>query len=88
MHDGLDTAESDVEFAVKHYEGLFKIVAMRRRAAARGNMHVNKAEAPVGIVASEQNGVGVTDDTEVRKILIGIRPCNGQNPLKVIGRKL
>jgi hypothetical protein len=54
----------------------FEIVAMRRRPAARRDMHVNEAITTVSVVASEQNGVGVPHDSDVGKARVFVRVRN------------
>jgi hypothetical protein len=57
---------------------------MRRRAAARRNVHVNEAVATVGVVTGEQNGIGVPDDAEMAKALVVIWFRNHQIAKEIV----
>jgi len=50
---------------------------MRRRAAARRDVHVDQAIATIRVFTRNQNGIGVTYDTDVWKALVfvGVRKC-------------
>lgn len=67
MDGQLLAAKSCFQLTFEKDEGLLKIVPVRRRAAAWGDVHVNYAEAPGSLFASYGHGVGVADQTDVRK---------------------
>jgi len=35
---------------------------MRRRSATRGNVHINNAEAAIGLLAGHRDGVSIAED--------------------------
>jgi hypothetical protein len=45
-------------------------MAMIRRAAARGNVHVNEAITTGSVIAAQQNGIGVSHDAKVAKAFV------------------
>jgi hypothetical protein len=54
----------------KQSEGFLKIVAMRRRAAPGGDVHVNQAVSAIGVLTREQDRVGISDKSDVRQALL------------------
>jgi hypothetical protein len=42
-------------------------------------MHINQTKAAIGVIAGEQNCVGVADNTDVRSILT-VRLRDGKSP--------
>ena len=59
---------------------------MRRRAAARRNVHVDEAITAVGIIGREQNGISVSHDAEVAKALVFVRVRNRKIAAGVVRR--
>jgi len=59
-------------------------MAMWRRTTARWNEHVDQAITAIGIISGQQNGVGVPSQTNVRQVLVFVRPGHHQIPLKII----
>jgi len=68
-------------------EGLFKIMPVRWRDAARRNVHVDDGEAIGSLLARNGYGVGIADKADVGQCLIGVRTCERECSLQVIGRK-
>jgi hypothetical protein len=57
---------------------------MRRRPATRWNVHVDQAESACRVFAVDEDGVGVSDDSNVRKIAIGLR--KNQRTTRIVRR--
>jgi hypothetical protein len=64
-HDCFLAAESNFDFAFKDCEILLEIMAMRRRAAARRDVHIDKAVMAVRVLARHENCVGISDYPDV-----------------------
>jgi hypothetical protein len=64
--DGFCATEGGLHLAFEEDEGLFKVVAMGWWAAAGRDVHVDEAEAAGGVLAGEQDSVGVADEADVR----------------------
>jgi hypothetical protein len=69
------------------YKAFLEIMAVRRRSPVRPNVHVDQAIAAVRIIAREQNGVSVSDQTNVWQIRIGVRVDYLRRALRVIRRQ-
>src|SRR5450755_2299265 len=69
-HDGLRTAEGRLDLPLEKNERLLEIVPMRRRSTARWNVHVDDAEVAGSVVASKQDRVRVTDESDVRQLRV------------------
>jgi transcriptional regulator len=85
-HHLFGTTKSNVEFAFKQGESLFKVVTMRRWSAARRDVHIDKAEAARRVLAGEKNRVRVSDHPDMRRLRVGVSLGYRKLPLKVIGR--
>lgn len=84
--EALRPSEGELEFALKKGERFFEVMTVRRRPSTWGNMHVDQAEAARRVLAGEKDRVGVSDDANVREILIfRLRDC--EIALKVVGRE-
>ncbi len=64
-NDGLLTAKGDLKLAVKQDEGLFKVMTMRSRTPAGRHMHVDHAEAVVGVFGGDGDRVRVSNHTDM-----------------------
>ena len=62
-HDGRLTAEGGFHLAHKEDEGFFEVMAVGWWAAAGRDVHVDCAEAIVGIFAGDDDGIRVSDQT-------------------------
>jgi len=71
-------AEGHPDFAVKHGEHLLEVVPVRRRPAARGHMHVDQRVLPGGVLAGDEDRVGVTDEPDMRQALVVVWPRDGE----------
>jgi len=69
-HRGLLATASSFNLTDKQSEGLFKIVAMRRRAASGWDVHVNQAVPAIGVLTREQDRIGISDKSDVRQALL------------------
>src|SRR5882757_4300174 len=85
-HDPLLTAESGFDLAFKDGEGFLKVVAVRTWASARRNQHIDQAIAAIGVVARQQDCIGISDQTNVRQLLVLVRPREHQLSLGIVGR--
>ena len=65
---GFRTAKRRFDRAFQNHESFLEVMAMRRRAASGRDVHVDEAEVPGGVFAAEQNGVGVADQADVRRV--------------------
>ena len=75
-HDQFFAAKRRFNFTFEDGKRFLKVVTMIRWATARRNVHVNEAITTVSVVASEQDGVGVPDDTDMSKARVVIRIRN------------
>jgi hypothetical protein len=57
-----------------------------RRATAGRDVHVDQAVATVGVVAREQDRVGVSGEPDVGQALVGVGPRDREAPFGVVGR--
>src|ERR1035438_10300837 len=87
LDDGFLSTKGGLHLSLKKDESLLEVVAMRRRATAGRNVHVNDAKASVGLVAGDGDGIGISHDADVRKSLIRIGLRNGEGAFRVVGRK-
>ena len=53
-------------------KSFLEVMSMRRRSATRGNVHINDAEAPIGLLARHRDGLSIADQTDVREV-VGLR---------------
>jgi hypothetical protein len=65
------SAEGGFHLAFEQDEGLFEVVAMGRGSASGWDVHVDEAEAAVGLVAGEGDGAGIADEADVGKVAVG-----------------
>ena len=60
-------AKGHLDFAVEHGEHLLEVVPVRWRPAARGHVHVDeRVLSGDGVLAGDEDRVGVTDEPDVR----------------------
>ncbi len=74
-------AEGGFDLSFEDDERFFEVVAMGRRSSAGGDVHIDDAEASVGLLASYGDGVGVADESDVWEV-VGLR--QGEAPRGVI----
>src|SRR5579859_275533 len=86
MQGQLLAAKGDREFAFEDAERFFEVVAMRRRPAARRDVHVDSTEAATRVAAGHKKSVGISDNADVREVLVCVGLREGELALKVIGR--
>src|SRR5437762_12872580 len=84
-HDRLLTAESSFDFAFENRKRLLEIVAVWPWASARRNQHIDQAIAAIGVVARQQDRVGISGQTDVRQLLVLVRPRDRQLSLGIVG---
>lgn len=82
--DRFSATEGDLYLAHQNGKHFLEIVAMRRRAAAWGNQHVDEAIATRSVRAREKNRIGATRQSDVWQGLNFFRPCDGQISLEII----
>ena len=75
-----------LDLAVEDGEHFLEVVAVRRGTAAGGYVHVDEGVPAGALLAGQQDCVGVTDDSQVRKRLVPVWPGDGKMPLRVVGR--
>ena len=85
-HDAPLPAERGLNLTFNNEKGFPEIVAMRRRAAAGWNMHVNQAKPAGGFLAAQNDRVGVADDAEVREVVPGVFQCKAAGRV-VVGNR-
>jgi hypothetical protein len=85
-HDRLRAAKGDLDLALKKGERLLEIVAMRRRAAAGRDVHVNEAVAASRVLARQQDRVGVSYHPDVGQSFVFVRSREPEIAVEVIGR--
>jgi hypothetical protein len=71
-HARLLAAEGRFHLTFEQDKGLLEVMPMRRRSATWRDVHVDDAEASVGLLARHGDGVGIADETDVREV-IGLR---------------
>src|SRR5207245_11104218 len=74
------------EFAVEDRKRLFEIVAVWPWASARRDQHIDQAIAAIGIAARQQDRIGISDQADVRQLLVLVRPRDRQLSLEIVGR--
>src|SRR5206468_8792780 len=67
-------------------ERFFKVMPMRAWPSARRNHHIDKAIAPIGVIARQKNRVGVSHQCDVRQTLVLVRPREHQVSVQIVGR--
>ena len=82
----LDAAECKLQFTFQQGKRLFEVMAMRWRASSPRNVHIDQAIPPGSIFSREKNGVGVSDNPDVRKFSIRVGASDRQGALQIIGR--
>ena len=85
-HDQLFVPKGKFDLAFEEGKGFLKIMAMASRAAAGWNEHVDQAITAIGIIAGQQNRVGIPSQSDVRQALIFVGSCHSETPLKIIRR--
>ena len=60
-------AKGGFDFTFEDGKRFLEVMAMRRRAASRRDVHVNEAITAGGVIAAEQNGIGVPHESDVAK---------------------
>ena len=68
LHNGFRSAKGSLNLALEKNEGLFKIMAVPSRAAARWNMHVDEAEASICVLPRQEGGVCVSYQPDMRQV--------------------
>src|SRR5437879_3880682 len=79
-------AKGSLNFALKDAESFFEVVTVRRRPATRGYVHVNQAELSSRVFAAQQYGVCISNHSDMRELLIGLRLCNRKIALRIVRR--
>ena len=87
FHDRLLTTERRLHFTFQKNEGFLKVVAMWGRPTSGWNMHVDHTESSRCFRSSDGDGIGVSDQTNVRKSFILINLSKRQTPLEIVGGK-
>jgi len=67
VDDGFLSAKCCFDLSIQHDECFFKVMAMRPRAAAGRDMHIDHAEPAFCVVSINGDGVGISDETDVEQ---------------------
>src|SRR5450631_1056918 len=81
----LRAPEGGLNLALKHGKCLIEVVAVRRRPAIRRYVHVDQTKAAPRVFSREKNGVRVSSQPNVRKLLLGVGLHKDKIPSKVVG---
>ena len=65
----LRPTESGFHLAFEEDKGLLEVMAVRWRAPAGRDMHVDDAEASGSLLACNGDGVGISDQPDVREVV-------------------
>ncbi len=87
VHGRFFSAEGGFNLAFQDGEGFLEVVPMRRWAAPGRNVHVDQAITAAGVGGREEDGVGVSNESDVREALVRIGPRDLEAAGKVIGGK-
>jgi hypothetical protein len=71
-HSLLDTAKGELQFAHKNGECLFEVMAVRRWASSGWDVHIDEAKTPRSVSPSKKDGVGVSNNPDVRKVSVRV----------------
>jgi hypothetical protein len=80
-HHRFLAAKGCLHLAFQENESFLEVMPVRRRTATRRYVHVDDAEASIGLLARHRDGVGVTHQTDVRKI---VRLSVGETSLGIV----
>jgi hypothetical protein len=79
-------SESQLHLTLEHGEHLLEVMTVRRRTTAGWNVHVNKCVLAGGVVARNQDRIGVPDEAKVRKAFVFVWSSDGEVSLRIVGR--
>src|SRR5579862_4922348 len=82
----LCAAKGELQFALEQGECLFEVVPMGRRASSWRNVHIDEAEAARCVIPGQEDGVGVANHSDVRKLSVTIGLCNCEGTVEVVCR--
>ena len=68
-HGRLLAPEGCFHLAFEEDKGLFEVMPMRWRPATWRDVHINDAEASIGLLPRHGDGVGIADQTDVREVV-------------------
>jgi hypothetical protein len=71
-HSRFSAQEGCFHLTFEQDKSFLEVMSMRWRSATRGNVHINDAEAPIGLLAGHRDGVSIADRTDVREV-VGLR---------------
>ena len=83
-HDFFFAPKAEFDLALENRERFLEIVAMRRRTAARRDVHVDQAITAICVFARNQNRIGVTHDSDVGKVLVFVRARKRKIASKIV----
>ena len=87
FHNRFLTTKRCLHLTFQKNKSLIEVVPMWGRPTCRWNVHIYHAESPCCFRSGDGDGVGVSDQTNVRKSFILINLSNRQISLQVVGRK-
>ncbi len=68
--DLLDAAKGGLDLSLEHGEGFLEVMPMRGRTSAWRDLHIDEAEAPRGVFAVDQDRICISNDPDVRMLVI------------------
>lgn len=82
----LDATKSELQFAHKNGECLFEVMAMRRWASSRWDVHIDEAETARSVSPGKKDSVGISKDPDVRKLSVSFWLSNCKAAFQVVCR--
>lgn len=83
--DVVFVSEGEGECALEDVEEFVEVVAVGRRAASGGNVHLDEGVSAAGLGACDDGGVDVADEGEVVEIWVGFGVGDGDVTGRVVG---
>lgn len=85
-NNGLLAAKGGLELAFQNNERLLEVVTMRRGSATLRNMHIDQAKTSRRIFSAEQNGICVSNHSQVLTAAVVSR-CKRKSTEQVVSRE-
>ncbi len=84
--DEMLVTKGDLDFSLENAKHLFEVVTVGWWATSRGNVHINERVLVGRLLAAHEDGVGITDEAEVRERGIVIGTGDRQLSKRIVGR--
>jgi len=85
-HNRLVATEGRLHLTFEQDKGLLEVVPVWWRPAPWRDVHIDNAEASIGLVARHGDGVGTADQADVREVLIFVGLRQRQTAFAVVWR--